>query len=125
MRRAAVKSRAGGSRRSPRTKSIPETPIDIGRIRDQIKEAVGSRAVDLANTAMDGVENGHYLPMKYLFEVIGLYPASVVADSPEDDSLAKILLRKLGLDPELVRPAPKVSKDSLESWPSATGDAVE
>jgi len=74
---------------------------------------------------MDGVKNGHYLPMKYLFEVIGIFPASAVAESPEDDSLAKILLRKLGLDPELVRPETKVSTDSLESWPSATGDAVE
>jgi hypothetical protein len=109
--------------RQPETPA--QTPVDIANIRDQIKQAVGGRAVEVANAAMDGVKNGHYLPMKYLFEVIGIFPASAVAESPEDDSLAKILLRKLGLDPELVRPETKVSTDSLESWPSATGDAVE
>jgi hypothetical protein len=101
--------------KEPQPESTPKTPVDIAKIRDQIKQAVGGRAVDLVNTAMDGVENGHYLPMKYLFEVIGLYPASALAESPEDDSLAKILLRKLGVDPELVRPETKVSKDSLEA----------
>jgi len=74
---------------------------------------------------MDGVKNGHYLPMKYLFEVVGLFPASAGAESPEDNSLAKTLLKSLGIDPESIRPETKVSKDSLESWPSATGDAVE
>jgi hypothetical protein len=111
--------------KEPQPESAAKPPVDIAKIRDQIKQAVGGRALDLANDAMDGVKNGHYLPMKYLFEVIGLYPASAVAESPEDDSLAKILLRKLGVDPELVRPQTKVSKDSVESWPSATGDAVE
>jgi hypothetical protein len=57
--------------------------------------------------------------------VVGIYPASAVADSSEDNSLAKILLKSLGIDPEFIRPETKVSKDSLESWPSATGDAVE
>jgi hypothetical protein len=111
--------------KEPQPETPAQTPVDIAKIRDQIKQAVGGRAVEVANAAMDGVKNGHYLPMKYLFEVIGIFPASAVAESPEDDSLAKILLRKLGLDPELVRPETKVSTDSLESWPSATGDAVE
>jgi hypothetical protein len=111
--------------KEPQPESTPKTPVDIDKIRDQIKQAVGGRAVELANAAMDGVKNGHYLPMKYLFEVVGLYPASAGAESAEDNSLAKILLKSLGIDPEYIRPETKVSKDSLESWPSAAGDAVE
>jgi hypothetical protein len=111
--------------KEPQPESTPKTLVDIDKIRDQIKQEVGGCAVDMVKAAIDEVKKGHYLPMKYLFELVGLHPASAGAESPEDDSLAKILLRKLGVDPELVRPETKVSKDPLESWPSATGDAVE
>jgi hypothetical protein len=111
--------------KEPQPESTPKAPVDLAKIRDQIKQAVGGRAVDLVNDAMHGVKNGHYLPMKYLFEVVGLYPASAGPESPEDNSLAKILLKNLGIDPEFIRPETKVSKDSPESWPSASGDAVE
>jgi hypothetical protein len=111
--------------KEPEPETISETPVDIAKIRYQITQAVGGSAVDMVKAAIDEVKKGHYLPMKYLFEIIGLFPGSAVAESPEDDSLAKILLRKLGVDPELVRPQTKVSKDSGDSWPSATGDAVE
>jgi hypothetical protein len=111
--------------KEPQLESTAKTPVDIAKIRDQIKQAVGGRAVEVVNAAMDGVKNGHYLPMKYLFEAVGIFPVSTGAESPEDNSLAKILLKSLGIDPEYIRPETKVSKDSLESWPSATGDAVE
>ena len=109
----------------PQAETTPETPVDIAKIRDQIRQAIGRRALGMVETTMDEVEDGHYLAMKYLFEIVGLFPASAAAESPEDNSLAQILLKKLGLDPELTRPQTKVSKDSLESWPSASGDAVE
>ena len=109
----------------PESELIPETPVDIAKIRDQITQTVGKCAVDLVKAAIDEVKKGHYLPMKYLFEIVGLYPASAGAESPQDNSLAKILLKNLGIDPEFIRPETKVSKDSPESWPSATGDAVE
>ena len=111
--------------KEPRPESTARAPVDIANIREQITQEVGGCAVDMVKAAIDGAKNGHYLPMKYLFEVIGLFPASAVAESPEDNSLAKILLKSLGIDPQCIRPETKVSKDSLESWPSATDDAVE
>jgi hypothetical protein len=111
--------------KEPQSESTPKTPVDLANIRELLTQEVGGSAVDMVKATIGEVKKGHYLPMKYLFEVIGLYPASAVTESPEDDSLAKVLLRKLGVDPELVRPETKVSKDSPETWPSATGDAVE
>jgi hypothetical protein len=111
--------------KEPQPESTARAPVDIVNIREQITQEVGGCAVDMVKATIAEVKKGHYLPMKYLFEVIGLYPASAVAESPEDNSLAKILLKSLGIDPECIRPETKVSKDELESWPSPTGDAVE
>ena len=46
------------------------------------------------------VDKGHYAAMKYLFEMIGLYPAAAPEETEGEDSLAKTLLRRLGLPEE-------------------------
>jgi hypothetical protein len=56
----------------------------------------------MVQQAIDAVnEEGQYQAIKYLFEMIGLYPAAPGDESPLHDSLAKTLLRQLGL-PECV-----------------------
>jgi hypothetical protein len=40
--------------------------------------------------------------MKFLFEMIGLYPATLTDDAPVQDSLAATLLRRLGLAEEAI-----------------------
>ena len=53
--------------------------------------------------AIDAVnEEGQYQAIKYLLEMIGLYPASADDDSVTEDSLARTLLLHLGL-PESAR----------------------
>ena len=51
----------------------------------------------MVETTIDQVGKGHYLGMKYLFEMIGLYPAASTDDALVQDSMAAILLRRLGL----------------------------
>ena len=54
--------------------------------------------------------------MKYLFEMIGLYPATAQAEASADNSRAKTLLRRLGLpeNPTLDHPVTKVYE--VELW---------
>jgi hypothetical protein len=59
---------------------------------------------------MDEVDKGHYLAMKYLFEMIGLCPATIPEVALQEDSLASTLLRRLKL-PEETMPDPEVTKD--------------
>jgi hypothetical protein len=40
------------------------------------------------------------MAMKYLFEMIGLYPGAAPEEAPVEDSLARTLLRRLGLPEE-------------------------
>jgi hypothetical protein len=54
----------------------------------------------MVQQAIDAVrEEGQYQAIKYLFEMIGLYPAVAQEDSESQDSLAQVLLEQLGLSP--------------------------
>ena len=73
---------------------------------------------------MEEVGKGHYLGMKYLFELIGLYPGTSANDGPVEDSLAATLLRRLGI-PESSTPDAGVTKDSAMTEVSASEDVLE
>jgi len=52
----------------------------------------------MVQQAIDAVkEEGQYQAIKYLFEMIGLYPAAAEDESQAHDSLAQTLLEHLGL----------------------------
>lgn len=74
-------------------------PVDLKVVIKQITNLVGNHAVKMVDTTIKEVEKGHYLAMKYLFEMVGLCPA-INSDSgaeEEADSLAKILLERLDI----------------------------
>jgi hypothetical protein len=48
--------------------------VNLAVIRQQITNLAGNAAVDVVEITMQEVGKGHYLGMKYLFEMIGLYP---------------------------------------------------
>jgi hypothetical protein len=82
----------------------------LAAIRQQIANLVGSQAVAMVRTTMEEAEKGHYAAMKYLFEMIGLYPAAPQEEMPGEDSLAGTLMRRLGL-PEEPMLETEVTKD--------------
>jgi hypothetical protein len=73
---------------------------DLSELRGKISKLVVQNAVPMVQQAIDAVrEEGQYQAIKYLFEMIGLYPAIAQNDSESQDSLAQILLDQLGLMP--------------------------
>jgi hypothetical protein len=73
-------------------------PLEMAELRRKITELVAQNAVPMVQQAIDAVrEEGQYQAMKYLFEMIGLYPAAAKDESGSEDSLAQILLAQLGL----------------------------
>ena len=71
---------------------------ELSELRRKISELVAQNAVPMVQQAIDAVrEEGQYQAIKYLFEMIGLYPAIVQEDSESQDSLAQVLLEQLGL----------------------------
>jgi hypothetical protein len=75
-----------------------DTGVALTSLRRQITELVARNAAAMVQQAIDAVnEEGQYQAIKYLFEMVGLYPASATEDSPIEDSLVKTLLHRLGL----------------------------
>ena len=75
-------------------------PEELSVVRRKISELVAQNAVPMVQQAIEAVrEEGQYQAIKYLFEMIGLFPAVVQEDSESQDSLAQVLLEQLGLAP--------------------------
>jgi hypothetical protein len=82
----------------------------MAEIRRRITDLVGNGALGMVATTIEEVGKGHYLGMKYLFELVGLYPATAADEELASDSMASTWLRRLGL-PETPAPEQKVTKD--------------
>jgi hypothetical protein len=75
-------------------------PEELSELRRKIIELVAQNAVPMVQQAIDAVrEEGQYQAMKYLFEMVGLYPAVTQEDSKSQESLAQLLLDQLGAAP--------------------------
>ena len=68
----------------------------------------------MVESTIDGVNNGQYAALKYLFEAVGLFPAIISDASRQQDVLAPSLLRALGI-PEVPVSTHSVTKDSAKS----------
>src|SRR5437899_10090176 len=74
------------------------TVDELSELRRKISELVAQNAVPMVQQAIDAVkEEGQYQAIKYLFEMIGLYPAAAQDESRAQESLARTLLDHLGL----------------------------
>ena len=106
-----TKARRGKKRvkRQPRGKKSRQT-TDLAAIRQQITDLVRDQAVPMVKITISEVDKGHYSAMKYLFEMIGLYPAASQEETQGEDSLARTLLRRLGLPQEPMLEA-EITKD--------------
>jgi len=115
-----------GKQRSKKNSAVTRgsrDPVDLAEIRQQITNLVGSDAVSMVEATIEAVGKGHYLGMKYLFELIGLYPATGADEAPVQDSMAATLLRRLGL-PESPMQEQKVTKD-IEMPNAVSDDSLE
>jgi hypothetical protein len=86
-------------------------PVDLAEVRRNISNIVGSSAAAMASAVVEAGKTGQLAPVKYLFEVSGLYPASESSGSGADQEvLARTLMRGLNLPETLV-----VSEDGEEA----------
>jgi hypothetical protein len=86
------------------SKSISKEPVDMARVRKDISNMMGNSATEIAAGMIKAALAGELAPAKYLFEMAGLYPATeeTEATNPQEDSLAHILLKRMGLPIEPV-----------------------
>jgi hypothetical protein len=98
-------------------KRLPvKASTDLVNLRCEITGLVARNAVGMVRQAIDAVrDEGQYQAIKYLFEMIGLYPAAAQDESYAQDSLARLLLERLGLPQTSTdgQVAPKLSQPSI------------
>lgn len=80
-------------------RKAPGSDASLPELRQTITELVSRNAVAMVQCAIDGVmEEGQYQAIKYLFEMVGIYPAVSGEGAAPEDTLSKVLLRQLGID---------------------------
>jgi hypothetical protein len=124
MRKAkASKARKGtrGGRSAPKK---PLKHVELGPVQEHITNLVGNSAIEMVKNTIDEVNKGHYLAMKYLFEMIGLFPATAPETAIQEDSLAKTLMRRLRL-PEETSPGTEVTTEGVANPLEQESVAVE
>jgi len=87
---------------------------DFVALRQQIRNRISQEAMGMIESTIDDVNNGQYAALKYLFEMVGLFPAEMQNSGQQQDALAPTLLRALGL-PEIPIPENGVTKNSTRS----------
>jgi hypothetical protein len=82
-----------------KSEANPKPETNPAEVRREVCKMVEAEAAEMAKAAIHEAKNGQLAPMKYLFEMAGIYPPSPdeAQVAPEEDSLAKILLDRLKL----------------------------
>jgi hypothetical protein len=99
-------------------------PPDFAEARKMIAELVRLSAVEIATSFLNAAKTGQVAPAKYLFEAVGLYPATEETPERAKHSLAYTLLKRMGLPTEPVDAAEGDGKCDGE-WNSNAGGGEE
>ena len=77
----------------------PRADANLPDLRQKISDLVARNAVAMVQCTIDSVmEDGQYQAIKYLFELVGIYPAVAGETQAPEDTLSRILLRHLGAE---------------------------
>ena len=102
-----------GARTTPGRKSSGAAEgrkeIDLEALREKIARHVSRKSLAMVRTTTEVVKVGNLAALKYLFELIGVYPSGGASAVEEDsDDLARTLLNRLDLRNEKM--------ESMRAW---------
>ncbi len=82
-----------------------EEEFNPAEVRKEICKMVGCEAAVLAKAVIDEGKKGQVSPVKYLFEMASIFPASADGGQPttNEESLAQTLLRRMNLPVEPIK----------------------
>ncbi len=101
--------------------------IKLAELREEITEMVKRSSVSLVDTMIGEADKGNLAAMKYLLEMIQLFPPPADEAEPRGESvLAKTLIRRLGLAEQLAQAAgavPEMAQNALPAIEASNPDA--
>ena len=104
---AGMKKASGKKNKTAKGKKAARKPVqsapsskatDMGAVRQKISKIVSGAAENITRKLVTKAKDGDLAHSKYLFEMAGVYPTEEAAGKPpEEESLAKTLLQRMGL----------------------------
>jgi hypothetical protein len=124
--KAAQKAAREVAKKEIQKESLPvvKKPVDLVKVRESIKDLVGSSAELMVGKVIEGAIAGQLASVKYLFEAVGLYPETEQTMAPQEDSVAYGLFLRLGMPAEAV-PDVESEKSVLRRTLEGGEDTVE
>jgi hypothetical protein len=94
--KAVTKKRAKKASRKASTKKAASQPVDVSATHEKVLHVIAEHAEAMAEANATEAEKGHLPAFKYLFELLGIYPAPSVEQPEAEDSndLARVLLNR-------------------------------
>ena len=83
--------------------SKSQKPLDLEAVRAMVANTVGGQALNITSALVEEAKKGELAPVKFLFEMIGLYPANAGPANEEEEAaeegkdFAKALFQRLAL----------------------------
>ena len=93
-----AKTKKPGRGKPQRSGSKAKSAAATEKVRNKVIQLVLGKSEDMAKRVIASVtEGGQVAALKYLWEMSGLFPCAVWDDGEERESLAQILLERMGL----------------------------
>jgi hypothetical protein len=94
--KAVTKKKAKKASRKASTKKSASEPVDASVTHEKVLHVIAEHAEAMAEANATEAEKGHLATFKYLFELLGIYPAPAVEQPKAEDSndLARVLLNQ-------------------------------
>src|SRR5437016_4950074 len=88
------KAKKSGGRRT--TKAAAKAHVNVGEVRERVLQVIAEKAEAMTSANVEEATKGHVTQLKYLFEVLGIYPVTASAELEAQDSndLARVLLNR-------------------------------
>ena len=101
---AKAKNRKSGTEKIKPTRvdSKAKSADEIQKVRNKVNNLIFNKSQEMATRVVQSVtEGGQVAALKYLWEMSGLFPFESSDENGERESLAKILLERMGLQAKI------------------------
>jgi hypothetical protein len=98
VKKAAAKKKSGKrlSKSPKKSQAKGLGPVDLVEVREKVMRLIADKAEAMTTANADEAAKGHLQQLRFLFEVLGLYPPTALPEEEpaEGNDLARVLLNR-------------------------------